>query len=187
MSGGGGPLFMTAHRLKPPSDVASQENPTAMNCPTGYSRLFALTAMALLAACASGGAKGPAGAKGARGAAPSPESSTTVTSADIDRNPSTPIEEVLRGRIAGVTVTRAEDGGLMVRVRGATSFNSSDAPLYVVDGVPLQPSPSGSLQGINPYDIESIKVLKDAASLTLYGSRGATGVVVIKTKRPGRR
>lgn len=158
-----------------------------MNCPTGYSRLFALTAMALLAACASGGAKGPAGAKGARGAAPSPESSTTVTSADIDRNPSTPIEEVLRGRIAGVTVTRAEDGGLMVRVRGATSFNSSDAPLYVVDGVPLQPSPSGSLQGINPYDIESIKVLKDAASLTLYGSRGANGVVVIKTKRPGRR
>ncbi len=158
--------------------------PTAMSSQTGLSRPFVLTAVALLAACASGGAKGPAGAKGASSAVPSPESSATVTAADIDQNPNIPIEQLLRGRIAGVTVARGDDGGLLVRVRGATSFAGSDAPLYVVDGVPLQPSPSGSLQGINPYDIESIKVLKDAASLTMYGSRAANGVVVIKMKRP---
>lgn len=158
-----------------------------MTSQTGYIRLFALTAVALLAACASGGAKGTAGTRGAKGAAPSPESSSTVTAADIDQNPNTPIEQLLRGRIAGVTVARADDGGLLVRVRGSTSMHGSDAPLFVIDGVPLQPSPTGSLQGINPYDIESIKVLKDPASLTLYGSRGANGVVVIKMKKAGRR
>jgi TonB-dependent starch-binding outer membrane protein SusC len=155
-----------------------------MSRQTVFPRLLGLTAAALLAACASGGAKS---SKGTNGASPSRGPTTTVTSSDLEQNPNTPIEQVLRGRIAGVTVSRAEDGGLVIRVRGSTSFNSSDAPLYVVDGVPLQPSPSGSLQGINPYDIESIKVLKDPASLTMYGSRGANGVVLIKTKAPGRR
>jgi TonB-dependent SusC/RagA subfamily outer membrane receptor len=56
----------------------------------------------------------------------------------------------------------------------------------VVDGQVIQAGPNGSLSGINPYDIESIKVLKDPASLTMYGSRGANGVIVIKTKKGGR-
>jgi TonB-dependent SusC/RagA subfamily outer membrane receptor len=119
--------------------------------------------------------------------APSPQaeptSTTTVTSQEMQQNPNLPIEQVLQGRIAGVTVGRAPDGGLVVRIRGATSFNGPEDPLYVVDGVQITPGPGGSLTGINPYDIESISVLKDAASLTMYGSRGANGVIVIKTKK----
>jgi TonB-dependent SusC/RagA subfamily outer membrane receptor len=117
----------------------------------------------------------------------SPPGPQTVTSADIERNPGQPIEKVLQGRFAGVEVSRTSDGGIAVRIRGATSFNASTQPLYVVDGIPMQPGPNGSLTGINPYDIESIQVLKDAADTAIYGMRGANGVIVIKTKRPGRR
>ncbi len=109
-----------------------------------------------------------------------------MTSEDLERNPGQPIERVLQGRFAGVEVSRTPDGGIAVRIRGATSFNASTQPLYVVDGIPMQPGPNGSLTGINPYDIESIQVLKDAADTAIYGMRGANGVIVIKTKRPGR-
>ncbi|PYP15482.1 MAG: hypothetical protein DMD52_10310 [Gemmatimonadetes bacterium] len=116
----------------------------------------------------------------------SPPGPQTVTSEDIERNPGQPIEKVLQGRFAGVEVSRTSDGGIAVRIRGAASFNASAQPLYVVDGIPMQPGPNGSLTGINPYDIESIQVLKDAADTAIYGMRGANGVIVIKTKRPGR-
>ena len=59
--------------------------------------------------------------------------------------------------------------------------------LYVVDGVTIQPGPNGALTGINPYDIESIKVLKDPADTSMYGMRGANGVIVVTTKKPGRK
>jgi TonB-dependent SusC/RagA subfamily outer membrane receptor len=114
---------------------------------------------------------------------PSADQKSTVTSEDVQRNPNAPIEQVLSGRVAGVTVSRAADGGIVVRIRGATSFNGSEDPLYVLDGVPITPGPGGSLSGISPYDIESISVLKDPASLTMYGSRGANGVILIKTKK----
>jgi TonB-dependent SusC/RagA subfamily outer membrane receptor len=107
-----------------------------------------------------------------------------VTSEDIQRNPGEPIEKVLQGRFAGVEVSRTAGGGISVRIRGATSFNASTEPLYVVDGIPIQAGPDGSLTGINPYDIESIQVLKDPADTAIYGMRGANGVIVIKTKRP---
>jgi TonB-dependent SusC/RagA subfamily outer membrane receptor len=107
-----------------------------------------------------------------------------VTSEDIRRAPGQPIEEVLKGRIAGVMVTRAPDGGVAVQIRGMTSIGGSNEPLYVLDGVPIQPGPGGSLTGIDPFDIESIEVLKDAASTSMYGVRGANGVIVIKTKKP---
>lgn len=98
---------------------------------------------------------------------------STVTSDDIARAPGEPIEQVLAGRIAGVTVTRTADGGIAVRIRSATSIVGSNAPLYVLDGIPIQPGPNGSLTGISPYDIESIEVLKDAVSTVMYGGRGA--------------
>jgi TonB-dependent SusC/RagA subfamily outer membrane receptor len=60
--------------------------------------------------------------------------------------------------------------------------SGNNAPLYIVDGVPFQPSTDGGLSGINPNDISSIRVLKDAADITMYGVRGANGVIVIKTK-----
>jgi TonB-dependent SusC/RagA subfamily outer membrane receptor len=114
--------------------------------------------------------------------APPPARGADVTSEDIDRAPGQSIEEILKGRVAGVTVTET-DGGITVRVRGATSIYGSNEPLYVLDGIPITPGPGGALTGISPYDIESIKVLKDPAETALYGMRGANGVIVIKTKR----
>jgi TonB-dependent SusC/RagA subfamily outer membrane receptor len=124
-------------------------------------------------------------AHGRRNAAPqSHPPASTVTADDIQRAPGESLEEVLQGRVAGVTVTRTADGGIAVRIRGQTSLMGSNEPLYVLDGLPIQPGPNGSLSGINPYDIESIEVLKDAISTAMYGARGANGVIVIKTKRP---
>jgi TonB-dependent SusC/RagA subfamily outer membrane receptor len=122
-----------------------------------------------------------------RSAAPPPVAapSSTVTSEDIERQPGQPIEQVLMGRFPGVTVERTSNGGLAVRIRGTTSIRGSNEPLYVIDGVEIEPGPGGSLSGINPHDIASIQVLKDPAETALYGVRGANGVIVIKTKRPG--
>ena len=107
---------------------------------------------------------------------------TTVTSEDFDQSPSQTIEQTLQARVPGVMITRTPDGGIAVRIRGATTINGSTEPLYVIDGLPIQAGPGGSLVGINPHDIASIEVLKDAASLAFYGMRGANGVILIKTK-----
>lgn len=90
-------------------------------------------------------------------------------------------ESALQGNLAGVMVrsTTGEPGqDLQIRVRGAASVNASADPLYVVDGMPLS-----TLTGINPSDIESMEVLKDAASAAIYGSRGANGVILVTTKK----
>jgi TonB-dependent starch-binding outer membrane protein SusC len=110
---------------------------------------------------------------------------STVTSAEIERTPNQSIEKLLMGRFPGVWITRTAQGELAVRVRGATSIHGDNAPLYVVDGVAIQAGPNGALSGINPYDIATIEVLKDAAAMTMYGARGANGVIVIKLKAPG--
>ena len=109
-------------------------------------------------------------------------SGTTVTREDLDRSPVVPIEQTLQARVPGVMITRTAEGWLSVRIRGATTINGSTEPLYVIDGLPIQAGPGGSLVGINPHDIASIEVLKDAASLAFYGMRGANGVILIKTK-----
>lgn len=129
-----------------------------------------------LAACAHGGSSTH------QTSAPTPDAS--VSSEDIHPAPDQPIEKVLQGRVSGVDVTQGPDG-IIVRIRGQSSVMGSE-PLYVVDGQVISPGPNGSLSGINPYDIESIKVLKDPASLTMYGSRGANGVIVVKTKKASR-
>jgi iron complex outermembrane receptor protein len=113
----------------------------------------------------------------------SPRDPSTVTAEDIQRHPGEPIEEILAGRIAGVDVRRTPDG-IAVRIRGETSLRGDSEPLYVIDGIPIQPGPGGALVGITPHDIESIKVLKDPADTAIYGVRGANGVIVITTKRP---
>ncbi|MEP6992668.1 MAG: TonB-dependent receptor plug domain-containing protein [bacterium] len=110
----------------------------------------------------------------------------TVTADDIAQQPGKPIEEVLAGRIAGVQVGRDATGTLTVRVRGGSSINGPNEPLYVIDGMEIQAGPGGSLAGVNPSDIESIQVLRDAMATAAYGVRGANGVIVIKTKKPGR-
>jgi TonB-dependent SusC/RagA subfamily outer membrane receptor len=111
-----------------------------------------------------------------------PLTGTVVTADDIDQSPNQPIEKVLQARVPGVTITVTPSGWLSVRIRGATTINASSEPLYVIDGLPIQPGPDGSLVGINAHDIASIEVLKDASSLAFYGVRGANGVIIIKTK-----
>ena len=116
----------------------------------------------------------------------SPPPSSSVTAEDAEHAPYQSIEQMLMGRFPGVQVARTPDGGVAVRIRGAASFMANTEPLYVLDGMPLQAEPGGHLKGINPYDIESIQVLKNPAETAIYGMRGANGVIVIKTKRPGR-
>ncbi len=135
----------------------------------------------LLFGCAHAGGTGQGGVADAP--EPSPPGEPAVTAEDIERAPGKPIEELLMSRFPGVQVTRAPDGSIAVRIRGATSIHGSNEPLYVIDGVPIRPGPEGALFGINPYDIESIEVLTDPASMTMYGVRGANGVIVITTKR----
>jgi TonB-dependent SusC/RagA subfamily outer membrane receptor len=107
---------------------------------------------------------------------------TTVTSEDLDQNPSQSIERALQGHIAGVVITQNAEGGISVRIRGQTTINGNTEPLFIIYGLPIEPGPGGSLVGINPHDIASIEVLKDAASLAFYGVRAANGVIIIKTK-----
>ena len=133
----------------------------------------------LMLAVACGGSSRSGAAK-----APAPTKNGELQAKDIQREGSKSIEEILAGRVSGVTVSRTADGALAVRIRGGTSIMGDNAPLYVIDGIPVQPGPDGALSGINPYDIEKIEVLKDAASTTMYGARGANGVISIKMKKP---
>ncbi len=126
--------------------------------------------------------------KPAAAASPSPATSapnSTVTSEDIAKAPGQSIEQVLMGRFPGVEVSRTADGGFAVRIRGGSSIRGSNTPLYVLDGVVIDPGPNGYLTVVNPNDIETIEVLKEPAETALYGLRGANGVILITTKRPG--
>ena len=96
-------------------------------------------------------------------------------------------EDLFAGRFPGVSVTRADGGGLQIRIRGGSNtFYGSNEPLYVVDDTPLPPA-SGGIVFLNPNDIHKIEVLKNPADIALYGIRGGKGVIKITTKRPGRR
>ncbi len=122
---------------------------------------------------------------------------SSISAANIEDTPVKDVLSALQGRAPGVFVTSnsgAPGDGITVRVRGYSSLNSGNDPLYVIDGVPVESNTMTSLNGydmhglnplsdINPGDIESIEVLKDAASTAIYGSRAANGVVLITTKR----
>lgn len=105
-----------------------------------------------------------------------------VSAKDLSTKPVTNAFEALQGKVAGVDITSAQRPGELgsIRIRGNRSLNATNAPLYVVDGVVLS---SGGIESINPRDIESINVLKDASSTAIYGSRGANGVILVTTKR----
>lgn len=103
-----------------------------------------------------------------------------VSSGDIETATPTRIEDVLKGRISGVSITQnsGQPGSAsVVRIRGTGTINNSD-PLYVVDGMPVE----GGIDYLNPTDIASVEVLKDAASSAIYGSRAANGVILVTTK-----
>ena len=128
----------------------------------------------------------------------------TVSADEANVGVVTNAQQLLQGRVAGVQITTNNGepgGGSQVRIRGGTSIQASNDPLYVIDGVPLQNESSvagaatpgvnralnrNPLNAINPNDIESMTVLKDASATAIYGSRGANGVVLIQTKRGSR-
>jgi len=120
----------------------------------------------------------------------------SVKSDDLLKTNPTSINQALQGKIAGVQVSQADGApgaGISIQIRGANSFTTSSEPLYVVDGVPFNVGEAPStdyatkqtnnpLNLINPRDVKSIEVLKDASSTAIYGSRGANGVILITTK-----
>ncbi|HEX2779841.1 MAG TPA: SusC/RagA family TonB-linked outer membrane protein [Gemmatimonadaceae bacterium] len=125
----------------------------------------------------------------------------TVNGDEANVGATTNATQLVQGRVAGVNVTlnNGEPGaGSQIRIRGGTSISASNDPLYVVDGVPIEntptepqgigiggapSSPRNPLNLLNPADIASITVLKDASATAIYGSRGANGVILIETKR----
>ncbi len=110
---------------------------------------------------------------------------SVMTSEDIERAPGRSLEQLLMDRFPGVMVARTPDGGISVRIRGVSSFMSDNQPLCMVDDVPVDIAHGSSLRAINPHDIASIEVVQDPAGTAMYGVRGANGVILIKTKRPG--
>ncbi len=116
-----------------------------------------------------------------------------VSSREVANIPVPSAEQALAGRVAGVQITSLNGKvgqGLQIRVRGAASLTASSQPLYVVDGIPVTSSdqssttaPTNPIADLNPNDIESIEILKDASAGAIYGSRAANGVVLITTKK----
>lgn len=126
---------------------------------------------------------------------------SSLNEKDFNKGVNTSPEQLLAGKVAGVQVVQSSGepgGGISVNIRGMGSINASNSPLYVVDGFPIDNSVTvggtganftgmksarNPLNAINPNDIASIEVLKDASATAIYGSRGANGVVMITTKR----
>jgi iron complex outermembrane receptor protein len=116
----------------------------------------------------------------------------TVNSRDFQKGLISSPEQLFAGKVAGVQITPgngAPGSGSRIRIRGGSSLNASNSPLIVIDGVPVD---NGSISGVanplalvNPNDIESVNILKDASAAAIYGSRAANGVIIITTKSGG--
>lgn len=120
------------------------------------------------------------------GAQPAGSVATSVQDVHIDRNAhqSGSVVDMLEGRVAGLQVVRLDNGQVSLRLRGTNSINMSNEPLVVIDGVVVPPEGVGyALQAVAPGDVAQIDVLKDAGSTAIYGSRGANGVILIRTNR----
>lgn len=118
---------------------------------------------------------------------------TTVTTKDFVKGQVTSPEQLVQGKVAGVQITDAggaPGAGTTIRIRGGSSLNANNDPLVVIDGVPVDNSQGGGVSGssnalslINPNDIETFTVLKDASATAIYGSRASNGVILITTKK----
>ncbi len=105
-----------------------------------------------------------------------------ILTKDFNKGPITSVDGLLNGRTAGVTIISSGTPGndAVIRIRGGSSLAASNDPLIVVDGMPLD---GNSLSSINPNDIESFSILKDASATAIYGNRGSNGVIIITTKK----
>lgn len=115
---------------------------------------------------------------------------TAISAKDFNKGSITTPEQLIAGRVAGVQITSnggAPGSGSTIRIRGGASLNASNDPLIVIDGVPVDNTgiagAANALQLINPNDIESFNVLKDASATAIYGSRASNGVIIITTKK----
>ena len=108
---------------------------------------------------------------------------STVKSDKLENTPTAAFDQALQGQVAGLTVlssTGEPSASATMTIRGTNSINSGTAPLYILDGVAIS---AADFNTINPADIESMSILKDASSTSIYGARAANGVIVITTKR----
>lgn len=116
---------------------------------------------------------------------------SSITGEDLRKSVPTTVDQALQGKVAGVMVQQVSGqpgGGVSIQVRGVSSITGNNSPLYVIDGVIIPPpgdpgTGSNPLNAINPSEIESIDVLKDASATAIYGSQATNGVVIITTKR----
>jgi len=107
---------------------------------------------------------------------------SSISAKSVENVPITRLDQIIQGRASGVQVSQTQSqpgGSVSLRIRGTNSINSGNEPLFVIDGFPG----AGNLNSINPNDIQSIDILKDASSIAIYGSRGANGVVIVTTKK----
>lgn len=125
----------------------------------------------------------------------------SLKSDEQNQGVNTSVDQLLKGKAAGVNVVQNSSepgGGISISIRGASSVNAGTGPLYVIDGLPIDNSsmtagsggnypdsrtPTNPLAAINPNDIESIEILKDASATAIYGARGANGVIMVTTKK----
>ncbi|MGL2963178.1 SusC/RagA family TonB-linked outer membrane protein [Flavobacterium sp. RSB2_4_14] len=110
---------------------------------------------------------------------------STVSAKTIENRPNASFIQTLQGQVAGLNISSGSGqpgAGSTVLIRGVSSLNGNNDPLYVIDGIPTN---STNFRSINPSDIESATVLKDAAATAIYGNRGSAGVIIVKTKRGG--
>ena len=115
---------------------------------------------------------------------------SAVKAEDINRGAVVNTQDMLKGKVAGLLVTPGDGGpgsGSRIRIRGSASLNASNDPLIVIDGVPIAQGAGGAMSNpldlLNPNDIESFTILKDASSAAIYGSRASNGVILITTKK----
>ena len=146
-------------------------------------------ALLLLLACSTGPKPNPTNSGpvdigyGERDAKEVAGAVNSVDSNELDDFHYTRVEEMIAARFPGVMVRQRPDGSYEISMRGQNSFNASAEPLIVVDGVPAMSV--DVMASMNPRDVQRIDVLRDAASASIYGSRGANGVILIRTRRAG--
>lgn len=108
---------------------------------------------------------------------------TVVTREDLARHPGETMERVLERYVPGIVLSRTSDGSVALRIRGAATFTGRDPfPLYILNDMPIPAGPEGAVPTVNPFDIESIRVLKGNEA-AVYGIDGANGVIVITTRK----
>ena len=109
-----------------------------------------------------------------------PQSHSDLTAEDIARSPGTPIEQLLAAHVPGLMLSRSSDGRMLLTIRGQSTLSEAKEPLFVVNGVPL--GNAANFSAVSRNEIESIVVLRDAASAAMYGVQGSAGVILVKTK-----